>query len=49
MYKCENCGRTIESMEDYNKETEDVSNGFEWLVKHKEQYCQNHYRSKESV
>jgi hypothetical protein len=26
-------------MEDYNKETKDVSNGWQWLVEHKEEFC----------
>lgn len=38
-FKCEVCGKEILNMEDYNKETKDVSYGFDWSVEHKKEYC----------
>lgn len=38
-YKCEICEKTLETNDEYNKETEDVGNGWEWTVEHKEEFC----------
>lgn len=39
IYRCEKCGKALTTMPDYNKETKDVSNGWQWVVEHKEEYC----------
>jgi hypothetical protein len=38
-WKCPYCSKGIYTNEQYQEETEDVGNGFEWEVEHKEEYC----------
>jgi hypothetical protein len=38
-FKCEICGKEINSSTEYNEETTDISYGFEWVVEHKSDYC----------
>ncbi|WP_181170438.1 hypothetical protein [Priestia megaterium] len=40
--KCTICGKGFEAMEEYNRETEDIATGFEWLTIHKKEYCTEH-------
>lgn len=37
-WKCTLCSKELTNVE-YHEETEDVSDGWNWEVKHKEEYC----------
>lgn len=41
LYTCEQCGKELFSMKEYNEETTDVSYGFEWVIEHKKEFCKN--------
>ena len=48
-YECENCGKIIDNMDDYNKETEDIGNSWEWLVVHKGEFCKKDRSTCETI
>lgn len=38
-WKCSDCGKVLTTDEEYKRETEDVSWGFEWTIEHLPEYC----------